>query len=83
MNLSEFMNALFEPLGDYAPVMHTLIIDYKDENGEDAHGEFFPMVPPGMTMEATAQMIVEDMARHGRKVMFILNSRNLTTVLKS
>ena len=63
MNTADFITALFEPLGDNAPVKHTLIVDYTTEDGEECHGEFFPMVPPGTAMEAVAWLIVEEMAR--------------------
>ena len=49
MDFTDFMNFIFEPLGDYAPVTHSLIIDYKTETGEDCHGEYFPILPPALS----------------------------------
>ena len=72
MNIFDFMTALFEPLGDYAPVLHRLIIDYVNADGEDCHGEFIPMVRQDMDMEAAAQMIVKEMARHQLTVTSIV-----------
>jgi hypothetical protein len=79
-DLINFMNALFEPFGEYAPTARALIIDYKTETGADWHGEYFPIVPPDANMYAVARTIAAEMGRRGKTVTSVLELLNGFTV---
>lgn len=50
---------LLQLLGDYAPKMHRLLLDYKDGSSADRNMDAVAFCPAQMTDEEFVQMIIE------------------------
>ena len=67
----EFMEILFEPLGDYAPKLHAIVVDYQDRSGHDCFQELRPFIPQNMSITDAAKHIKDEMEQNGNIVSYI------------
>lgn len=59
LDVERVVDALTDPLGDYAPRLRHLTVDYKDRDGIDLHQEVLVLHPNGATDESLVQSIQE------------------------
>lgn len=70
------IDALLEPLGDYAPRPHTFIVDYVDLHGVDRWEKLIAYIPRELNAEAALSEIMRHVAEVGGTVSCVYEPMN-------
>lgn len=65
--LSAIMDMLMEPLGEYAPIKHIMLVDYS-ENGVDYNQDVLVMQPRTVSIDDVVRRVLSDMSKPGRVI---------------